>query len=106
MNKKDTPFYKEHRKVLADHKRFSIKAMYRNRKRRMYMGSIFVVFALSGLYLIYWKFSEKTFDLNFYLVMAGVLYSISVAQGIIRQLLPSYIKNKKREIYEIGRLQQ
>ena len=105
MNKKNTPFYMEHRKVLADHKRLKIKVMYRNRKRQMYMGSISIMFALSGLYLIYWKFSEKVFDLNFYLIMAGTLYSIVVTLDTIKKLLPSYIKSKKKEIYEIGHRQ-
>lgn len=89
--------------IVADYKRGRIEAIYQEVKLWKICSVIAVLFLLHGLYVLYWKVTVKIFDLNFYLILAGVLYLLSIIKSFIERLQPSYIESQKKRIYEIDR---
>lgn len=103
MHKKREPQTEELGKIVADFKRKQIKEIYRTVKMRVVYGGVSVLFLVSGFYLLYLKVAEKRYDLNFYLILTGVIFLLLLISGTIDHLRPSYIKSQKRKIHEIGR---
>lgn len=68
---------------------------------RIVYGSAFFILFISGMYLVYYKISENIFDLNFYLVLVGVLISGNTVLNVLYHLRPSYIKNEKKKIFDV-----
>ena len=89
--------------IVANFKRDQIKVIYRDVKLRKICCVIAVLFSINGLYILYWKVTEKTFDLNFYFILAGVLYLLSMIRYFIEHLRPSFIESQKNKICEIDR---
>lgn len=100
MQQSEIDISDEAKEVLKEIEVARIERLHKLIKIRIVCLVIFIVITFSATYLLYYKIENKIYDLNFYLILLGGLYSLSLVVDWIKKLLPKNIEREKQKIYD------